>query len=111
MPSFPKHERKLSWSEKFTRLRGRLIDSEWRRYFKLLFAGKAMGIALVLGIICVTSIFIGGQALADGPEVKAADIVNPINTVWTLVAAFPGVQSASRIHDAGSGLLPLTRNS
>ncbi len=89
MSGLPKHERKkLSMAEKFTRLRERMNDSEWRRYFKLLFAGKAMGVGLVLLIIFVISVFIGGRAFADGPEVKAADIVNPINTVWTLVAAF-----------------------
>ncbi len=34
---------KLSLSEKFVRLRTRLKDSEWRRYGKLLLAGKALG--------------------------------------------------------------------
>ena len=36
--------RKLPMAEKFTRLKTRLGDPEWRRYGKLLFAGKAMGI-------------------------------------------------------------------
>ena len=43
--------RKITLSEKFSRLRVRLRNPEWRRYGKLLFAGKGIGIALVLGVI------------------------------------------------------------
>ncbi len=80
--------RRLSYSEKISRLRNRLRNPEWRRYGKLLLVGKGAGVALVLGIIGVTSIFLGGHALAADPDLKGNDIVNPINTVWTLVAAF-----------------------
>ena len=47
--------RRLSYSEKISRLRVRLRNPEWRRYGKLLLAGKGAGIALTLGIIGVTS--------------------------------------------------------
>ena len=60
--------RKLSLSEKISRLRVRLRNPEWRRYGKLLLLGKGAGIALVLGIIGVTSIFLGGHALAADPD-------------------------------------------
>ena len=80
--------KKLPLAEKFTRLKTRLGDPEWRRYGRLLFAGKAMGVGLVLLIITVISSLFFGRVYAADVEIKGADIVNPINTVWTLVAAF-----------------------
>src|SRR5215475_5722330 len=44
-------ERRMSLSEKVFRLKSRLRDPQWRRYGKLLFAGKLMGIALVIGLM------------------------------------------------------------
>src|SRR4029453_1291145 len=44
---------KLTFSEKVTRLGGRLRDPRWRRYGMLLLAGKALGIALLIGLITV----------------------------------------------------------
>jgi Amt family ammonium transporter len=45
----------------------------------------------------------GGTAAAAPPETKAADIVNPLNTVWTLVAAFLvfGMQVGFTMLEAG----------
>jgi Amt family ammonium transporter len=90
-------------AEKFTRLKTRLGDPEWRRYGKLLFAGKAMGIGLVLLIITVITSLFFGRVLAADVEVKAADVVNPLNTVWTLVAAFLvfGMQVGFTMLEAG----------
>src|SRR6184192_2858080 len=95
--------RKLPMAEKFTRLKTRLRDPEWRRYGKLLFAGKAMGVGLVLLIITVISGLFFGRVFAADAEVKAADIANPINTVWTLVAAFLvfGMQVGFTMLEAG----------
>ena len=95
--------RKISLSEKISRLRVRLRNPEWRRYGKLLFAGKAIGIALVLGVIGVTSILIGGHAFAADPDLKGNDIVNPVNTAWTLIAAFLvfGMQVGFTMLEAG----------
>ena len=95
--------RRLSYSEKISRLRTRLKNPEWRRYGKLLLAGKGAGIALTLAIIGVTSIFLGGHAMAADPDLKGNDIVNPINTVWTLVAAFLvfGMQVGFTMLEAG----------
>src|SRR5579872_6630569 len=95
--------RRMSLSEKFSRLRIRLRNPEWRRYGKLLFAGKGIGIALVLGVIGLVSVFVGGHAFAADPELKGNDIVNPVNTMWTLVAAFLvfGMQVGFTMLEAG----------
>ena len=82
----------------------RLQDPEWRRYGKLLLAGKLAGIGLLLlMIVLVTSIVNGNVAFAADAEVKGADIVNPLNTVWTLVAAFLvfGMQVGFTMLEAG----------
>src|SRR6202049_5102660 len=95
----------MSLSEKLSLLATRLRDPEWRRYGGLLLGGKAMGIALVLLIITVVSgLFFGHvYAQAGTPEVKAADVVNPVNTAWTLIAAFLvfGMQVGFTMLEAG----------
>src|SRR6202163_3970964 len=95
----------LSLSEKLSRLATRLRDPEWRRYGGLLLGGKAMGIALILLIISVVSgLFFGHvYAQAGTPEVKASDVVNPVNTAWTLIAAFLvfGMQVGFTMLEAG----------
>jgi ammonium transporter, Amt family len=95
--------KKLPMAEKFTRLKTRLGDPEWRRYGTLLFAGKAMGVGLVLLIITVITSLFFGRVFAADVEVKAADVVNPLNTVWTLVAAFLvfGMQVGFTMLEAG----------
>ena len=99
----PRGKRPLS--EKLSRLAARLRDPEWRRYGGLLLGGKAMGIGLVLLIITVVSGLFFGHVYAQTatPEVKAADIVNPVNTAWTLVAAFLvfGMQVGFTMLEAG----------
>ena len=109
----------LSLAEKFSRLSARLRDPEWRRYGKLLAAGKLLGIGLVLLVITVIpnlpsllSLFDSTALAADTdvkaeavlyPTVKASDIINPINTMWTLVAAFLvfGMQVGFTMLEAG----------
>jgi len=77
---------------KIKRLSNRLRDPEWRRYGYLLLGGKALGIAILLtGIYYVSSLIGTHVTAADAPPppvLKGNDIVNPINTVWVLVAAF-----------------------
>ena len=94
---------KLSLSEKITRLAARLRDPEWRRYGKVLFAGKAIGVGVTLLFIVVVSGLFFGRVLAADVDVKAADVVNPINTVWVLVAAFLvfGMQVGFTMLEAG----------
>lgn len=70
------------------RLGQRLRDPEWRRYALLLVGSKA----IALGVLCLSLLFIthliGGPAMAADPVLSGNDIVNPINTFWTLVGAF-----------------------
>jgi Amt family ammonium transporter len=109
--------RKLSLGEKFSRLRTRLRDPEWRRYGALLIGGKL--IALVVLALLILAIKVG-PSLIDGSHAYAQDAtaatqpaaaatsapaatpvmstdltditknpaINPINTAWTLIAAF-----------------------
>jgi Amt family ammonium transporter len=94
----------LSLSSKVLRLHLRLQDPEWRRYGKLLFIGKLVGIGLVFlaGILLCPDSF-GIKVFAATNDLKGNDIVNPINTVWTLVAAFLvfGMQVGFTMLEAG----------
>src|SRR5262249_53097331 len=95
--------KKLSLSEKFSRLRLRLKQPEWRRYGAVLFAGKGLGVAAIFLVMGLASVFIGGHAFAADPGLKGNDIVNPINTVWVLIAAFLvfGMQVGFTMLEAG----------
>ena len=81
-------DRRLSWSQKVSRLGFRMRDPEWRRYGRLLFAGKLLGIGVVIGGVLLVPEIIGWTALAADVELKGNDIVNPLNTLWVLLAAF-----------------------
>jgi ammonium transporter, Amt family len=93
--------------EKLRRLRERLGDPEWRRYGYLLLGGKALGVAILLtGIYYVSSLIGTHVTAADAPPppvLKGNDIVNPLNTVWTLLAAFLvfGMQAGFTMLEAG----------
>src|SRR6516225_6613705 len=93
----------LGLADKVVRLRERLHDPEWRRYGYLLMGGKMLGLATLIGIIALISNVIGSPAHADDVVLKGNDIVNPINTVWTLVAAFLvfGMQPGFTMLEAG----------
>lgn len=108
----------LSLKEKVARLRDRMKNPDWRRYGFTLASGKLLGLAVVLGMMILIPVMLTGTfaradtptaASAPGPSVAAAeppaaapapapapappvvlakDIVNPLNTVWTLIAAF-----------------------
>ena len=95
--------KKVCFEEKLSRLAARLRDPEWRRYGRVLFAGKLAGVAVLFLIMTVVSGLFFGKAYAADAEVKAADIVNPINTVWTLIAAFLvfGMQVGFTMLEAG----------
>ena len=93
---------RLNFSEKVTRLRGRLRDPKWRKYFATIAAGKLLGLTLLMAIIIIgphiPDLVLGGssamaQQSATAPAdpyalAKGGDIINPLNTVWTLIAAF-----------------------
>jgi ammonium transporter, Amt family len=95
---------KVPFAVKVARFRVRLHDPEWRRYGGLLLGGKLLGIALLMATVVVLKVgLFGTPALAADPELKGNDIVNPINTVWTLVAAFLvfGMQVGFTMLEAG----------
>jgi Amt family ammonium transporter len=90
--------------DRLARMGARLRDAEWRRYGYLLLGGKALGLMLLLGAMMLVSNLIGGDVVADeAPALTGNDIVNPINTVWTLVAAFLvfGMQAGFTMLEAG----------
>jgi len=88
---------------KLARLRTRLRDPEWRRYGLTLLIGKVGALAILYLAFALFSAFVGSPAHADDPVLKGNDIVNPINTVWTLVAAFLvfGMQVGFTMLEAG----------
>ena len=97
-------EKRLSLSGKLKRLSERLRTPEWRKYGRILMMGKVLGVALVFVLaIFMHPEMIGFGAHAADPELKGNDIVNPINTVWVLVAAFLvfGMQVGFTMLEAG----------
>ena len=98
-----KNER-LSFAKKLSRLKMRLRDAEWRRYGGLLLTGKLAAIGLLfLFMAFANPDLFGSRAFAADPQLKGNDIVNPINTVWTLLAAFLvfGMQVGFTMLEAG----------
>src|SRR5664279_4946668 len=94
----------LSFSGKVTRLWGRLRDPEWRRYGSLLLMGKFGAIGLLaLAAIVMRPDLLGLATHAADPQLKGNDLVNPLNTVWTLIAAFLvfGMQVGFTMLEAG----------
>ena len=109
---------KLTYPQKLSRLRERMKDPEWRRYGLLMAAGKSLGIVAILAMVILIPMLLNGTpahadtpaptpavvatAAADAPAaaapaaapapaapvVLAKDIINPLNTMWTLIAAF-----------------------
>lgn len=73
---------------KLARLGQRLRDPQWRRYGYLLLLGKAMAIMMLFMVFAFIPNLVETPALAADPVLKGNDIVNPINTLWTLLAAF-----------------------
>jgi Amt family ammonium transporter len=103
MSAFPQQRKKPSLAKRLSRFVVRLRDPEWQRYGRLLLLGKALGVGMVLLLITLVSGLFLGRVYAADAEVKAADIVNPINTVWTLIAAFLvfGMQVGFTMLEAG----------
>ena len=89
---------------KLRRLKERLASPEWRKYGMLLLGGKLAGIALLLvGAYFVNPDLFGFRVFAADPTLKGNDIVNPVNTAWTLIAAFLvfGMQVGFTMLEAG----------
>ncbi len=121
---------KLNFSQKLSRLAVRLRDPEWRRYGALILGGRLLGLAMIVGLILLVQVgpsLLSGSAHAQtapaaAPDTapasqpasapaavdpyaaaKAGDLINPLNTVWTLVAAFLvfGMQAGFTMLEAG----------
>ena len=89
---------------KLQRLIARLQTPEWRKYGVLLLAGKGAGLAALLLVIYVFNPdLLGFKVFAADPTIKGNDLVSPINTVWTLIAAFLvfGMQVGFTMLEAG----------
>jgi Amt family ammonium transporter len=117
----------LSFAGRVIRLGHRLKDPEWRRYGLTLMAGKMIALAILFFVIVVAVPAILSHtaqaqeaaatqsatqpatqaAAAAAPDpyatAKGGDIINPLNTVWTLVAAFLvfGMQVGFTMLEAG----------
>ena len=79
-------------------------EPQWRKYGSLLFLGKLAGVALLFVVMYfVNPGLFGARAFAADPVMKANDIINPINTLWTLLAAFLvfGMQVGFTMLEAG----------
>jgi Amt family ammonium transporter len=106
-------EVKLSWSQKWARLKDRLRDPQWRRYGKLLLAGKFLGLAAVAAIVLIgpriPDLLFGSPAMAQTPTadpyaaIKPSEHINAINTGWVLLGAFLvfGMQAGFTMLEAG----------
>ncbi len=101
---------RLTFGRKLARLGDRLKDPEWRRYGRTLLAGKMLGLALlavvIVGVAVIPGMISGtvhaqaaapaasapaGPSIASIPDltdITKNPLINPINTIWTLVAAF-----------------------
>ncbi len=88
---------------KWSRLAQRLKEPEWRRYGLTLLLGKVGAICILYTLFALYTAFSGTPAHADDPVLKGNDIVNPVNTAWTLVAAFLvfGMQAGFTMLEAG----------
>src|SRR6202046_1872154 len=93
----------LSFSQKLSRLSSRLREPEWRRYGATLLGGKVAGVGITLLVMAVISgLFFTKVYAADAP-VTISQVANPVNTAWTLVAAFLvfGMQVGFTMLEAG----------
>jgi Amt family ammonium transporter len=89
---------------RLARWKQRLNSPEWRRYGAVLLAGKLAGLALVAAAVYYFNPgLFGHRVFAADAVLKGNDIVNPVNTMWTLVAAFLvfGMQVGFTMLEAG----------
>jgi Amt family ammonium transporter len=74
-----------------TRL-ARFRDADTRRLFWALLGGKMLGILTLFAGMKLISGYFGTPAAAASPMERAAqatsDLINPVNTLWVLIAAF-----------------------
>ncbi|MGA3121931.1 MAG: ammonium transporter, partial [Polyangiaceae bacterium] len=61
---------------------------EYRHYFGLVLSAKIVGVLLCLAIIKGVTFYFFTPALADAAAAPPPAYINPINTMWTVIAAF-----------------------
>jgi Amt family ammonium transporter len=66
----------------------RIRQKDYRRLFGLLMAGKILGVIVLLLAIKGITAYLFTPAFADDAPPEPAPYVNPINTMWTVIAAF-----------------------
>ena len=70
------------------KLKERVSQKEYRRLFGLVLASKVIGAILVLLAIKGITIYLFTPAFAEAAAPEPPAYVNPINTMWTVMAAF-----------------------
>ncbi|MDB4964938.1 MAG: ammonium transporter [Myxococcales bacterium] len=65
----------------------RFADRNTRRVFLSILGGKLLGVGILIGAIKFIDWYWFSSALAD-EAAKVPEYINPINTMWTLIAAF-----------------------
>ncbi len=71
-----------------TKLKERVRQKEYRRLFGLILASKIVGAVLVLLVIKGVTAYLFTPAFADDAAPEPPPYVNPLNTMWTVMAAF-----------------------
>jgi ammonium transporter, Amt family len=103
MKSIVQRRSSLSFAKKLSRLAARLHEPQWRRYGATMLAGKVTGVAMTLAIMAGITALLFTKVYAAETTLKVADVINPINTAWTLIAAFLvfGMQVGFTMLEAG----------
>ena len=79
-------------------------DPQWRKFGGVLLVGKLAGLAVLAVLVYyINPGLFGHKVFAADPILRGNDIVNPVNTAWTLVAAFLvfGMQVGFTMLEAG----------
>src|SRR5580658_8840342 len=70
------------------KLKERLRQKEYRRLFAVIIASKVIGVVVLLLAMKAASAYLFTPAFADDAPAPPPAYVNPINTMWTVIAAF-----------------------
>jgi Amt family ammonium transporter len=70
------------------KLKARLRRSEYRRLLGYILAGKVIGVVLALLVMKGVTTYFLTPAFADDAPPATPAYVNPLNTMWTIMAAF-----------------------
>jgi Amt family ammonium transporter len=71
-----------------TKLKERFRQREYRRYFGLVMVAKVVGVIAAVVIMKAVTAYLFTPAFADDAPPPPPAYVNPLNTMWTVIAAF-----------------------